>query len=141
MHSRIPLSLAVLLLKTDTYDTEGAKAVLEEAGWVDSDGDGIREKDGQKLTIKWLTYPSRQELPLLAESAQSTLKDIGMDVQINSTADHNSIWKDSSAWDVYVGANVNCGLGDPTNFFSTHCLERLPRTVDSITVTNWKNWL
>lgn len=110
-------------LKTDTYDTEGAKAVLEEAGWVDSDGDGIREKDGQKLTIKWLTYPSRQELPLLAESAQSTLKDIGMDVQINSTADHNSIWKDSSAWDVYVGANVNCGLGDPTNFFSTHCLD------------------
>ena len=31
--------------------------------------------------------------------------------------------KDTSAWDVYVGANVNCGLGDPTNFFSTHCLD------------------
>lgn len=46
-----------------------------------------------------------------------------MDVQINATADHNSIWKDTSAWDVYVGANVNCGLGDPTNFFSTHCLD------------------
>ena len=59
----------------------------------------------------------------MAESAQSTLKDIGIDVQINATADHNSIWKDASAWDVYVGANVNCGLGDPTNFFSTHCLD------------------
>jgi peptide/nickel transport system substrate-binding protein len=46
---------------------------------VDSDGDGIREKDGQKLEIRWLTYPSRQELPLLAESAQATLKEIGMD--------------------------------------------------------------
>ena len=110
-------------LNAKTYDPEGAKAVLEAAGWKDSDGDGIREKDGQKLTIKWLTYPSRQELPLLAESAQSTLKEIGMDVQINATADHNSIWKDTSAWDVYVGANVNCGLGDPTNFFSTHCLD------------------
>ena len=110
-------------VKTESYNSEGAKVVLEEAGWTDSDGDGIREKDGQKLTIKWLTYPSRQELPLLAESAQSTLKDIGMDVQINATADHNSIWKDASAWDVYVGANVNCGLGDPTNFFSTHCLD------------------
>ena len=41
---------------------------------MDSDGDGIREKDGQKLVIRWLTYPSRQELPLLAESAQATLK-------------------------------------------------------------------
>lgn len=108
---------------TETYDPEGAKTVLEEAGWVDSDGDGIREKDGQKLIIRWLTYPSRQELPLLAESAQATLKEIGIDVQINSTADHNSICKDTGAWDVYVGANVNAGLGDPANFFSTHCLD------------------
>lgn len=108
---------------TEGYDPEGAKTVLEEAGWADTDGDGIREKDGQKLTIRWLTYPSRQELPLLAESAQATLKEIGIEVQINSTADHNSICKDTGAWDVYVGANVNAGLGDPANFFSTHCLD------------------
>jgi peptide/nickel transport system substrate-binding protein len=108
---------------TETYDPEAAKALLEEAGWVDTDGDGIREKDGQKLTIRWLTYPSRQELPLLAESSQATLKDIGIDVQINCTADHNSICKDTSAWDIYVAANVNAGLGDPANFFSTHCLD------------------
>lgn len=110
-------------LKTETYDPEGAKAVLEEAGWVDTDGDGYREKDGVKLTIRWLSYPSRQELPLLAESAQATLKDIGIQVDLNVTADHNSIAKDRTAWDIYVGANVNCGLGDPTNFFSTHCLD------------------
>ena len=59
--------------------------MLEDAGWVDRDGDGIREKDGEKLSIRWLTYPSRQELPLLAESAQATLKEIGIDV---STQQH-----------------------------------------------------
>lgn len=60
-----------------SFDPDQARAELEAAGWVDTDGDGIREKNGIKLTIRWLTYPSRQELPLLAESAQSTLKDIG----------------------------------------------------------------
>lgn len=110
-------------LTAKAYDPEGAKAVLEEAGWVDSDGDGIREKDGQKLAIRWLSYPSRQEMPLLAESAQATLKEIGIQVDLNVTADHNNIAKDQSAWDIYVGANVNCGLGDPANFFSTHCLD------------------
>ena len=107
----------------EAYDPEGAKKVLEEAGWTDSDGDGIREKAGQELKIRWLTYPSRQELPLLAEFAQATLKEIGMDVQINSTADHNSIRTDASAWDVYASAMVTAPTGDPEYFFTTHCLD------------------
>ena len=32
------------------YDPDAAMALLEENGWVDSDGDGVREKDGQPLT-------------------------------------------------------------------------------------------
>ena len=110
-------------IQTVSFDPDQARADLEAAGWVDTDGDGIREKNGVKLTIRWLTYPSRQELPLLAESAQSTLKDIGIDVQINCTKDHNSIRKDPTAWDIWVSANVNAGLGDPQNFFDTYCLD------------------
>jgi peptide/nickel transport system substrate-binding protein len=100
------------------YDPEGAKKVLEDAGWVDTDGDGVREKNGQKLVIKWLTYPSRQELPILAESAQATLSEIGMDVEINSTADQNEVVKDPAKWDVYAMANVNCPTGDPQYWFT-----------------------
>lgn len=110
-------------VETETYDPEGAMEVLEEAGWTDTDGDGVREKDGQKLTLRWLTYPSRQELPLLAEAAQATLGDIGFDVQINSTADHNSIRADRSAWDIYVSAFVTAPLGDPEYFFNYCCLD------------------
>ena len=99
------------------------RKVLEDAGWVDRDGDGIREKDGEKLSIRWLTYPSRQELPLLAESAQATLKEIGIDVSINSTANHNSLRKDPTAWDVYASAMVTAPTGDPEYFFTTHCLD------------------
>lgn len=105
------------------YDPDGARSILEAAGWVDIDGDGYREKDGQKLTIRWLTYPSRQELPLLAESVQATLKDIGIEVIINCTADHNSIRVDPTAWDVYASAMVTAPTGDPAYFFTTHCLD------------------
>ena len=109
-------------VKTETYDPEGAKALLESAGWVDSDGDGIREKDGVKLTIRWLTYPSRQELPLLAESAQASLKEIGIDVDINCTANRREFLADMGSWDIYASALVTAPSGDPQYFFTTSCV-------------------
>ncbi|WP_305971813.1 MULTISPECIES: peptide ABC transporter substrate-binding protein [unclassified Mameliella] len=39
----------------ETQDLEEAAALLDEAGWVDSDGDGIRDKDGVKLSILYQT--------------------------------------------------------------------------------------
>jgi peptide/nickel transport system substrate-binding protein len=38
-----------------TQDIEGAKALLDEAGIVDSDGDGVREKDGVPLSVLFQT--------------------------------------------------------------------------------------
>lgn len=108
-------------VKTESYDPEGAKAVLEEAGWVDTDGDGIREKDGTKLVIRWLTYPSRQELPLLAEAVQANLKDVGMDVDINCTANRREFLADMSSFDIYASALLTAPSGDPQYFFTTSC--------------------
>ena len=105
-------------VKTEKYNPEEAKKILEQAGWIDTDGDGIREKNGKKLTVKWLTYPSRQELPLLAESAQATLKEIGINVDVNCTADQNEIIKNPANWDVYFMANVQCPTGDPEYWFT-----------------------
>ena len=109
-------------ITTETYNPEGAKTLLEEAGWVDTDGDGIREKDGVKLVIRWLTYPSRQELPLLAESVQATLKNIGMDVDINCTASRRTFLADMTSFDIYASALVTAPSGDPQYFFTTSCL-------------------
>lgn len=38
-----------------TQDIEGAKAMLEAAGYVDSNGDGVREKDGVELRVLYQT--------------------------------------------------------------------------------------
>lgn len=110
-------------VQAESYDIEAAKHVLEQAGWVDTDGDGVREKNGQKLRIRWLTYPSRQELPLLAESAQASLKKIGIDTEINSTANHNVLRQDKTAWDIYASAMVTAPTGDPSYFFTYCCLD------------------
>ncbi|MCR5090474.1 MAG: ABC transporter substrate-binding protein [Oscillospiraceae bacterium] len=109
-------------IQTEGYDPEAAKAVLEAAGWTDDDGDGIREKDGTRLTVRWLTYPSRQELPLLAEAAQASLKEIGIEVDINNTANRREFLADMTSWDIYASALVTAPSGDPQYFFTTSCL-------------------
>ncbi|MHA6345577.1 peptide ABC transporter substrate-binding protein [Roseivivax sp. CAU 1761] len=38
-----------------TQDLDGARALLEEAGWTDTDGDGVREKDGRRLSLLFQT--------------------------------------------------------------------------------------
>ena len=104
------------------FDLDHSRELLEEAGWTDSDGDGYVDKDGQTLTIRWVTYPSRQELPLLAESVQATLKEIGIQVEVNCTPNHQDVI-DSGDWDIYAGAFVSAPTGDPEYFFTTHCLD------------------
>ena len=109
-------------VKDASFEFEGAKNVLEAAGWVDTDGDGIREKAGQKLSVKWLTYTSRQELPLLAESVQASYKLAGIDVQVNATDSYKDILK-AGDYDVFANAFVTAPTGDPQYYFTTHVVD------------------
>ncbi len=103
------------------YDVEGAKALLAASGWTDTDGDGYVDRNGENLTLRWLTYPGRQELPLLAEFAQASLKEIGIEVEVNSTANHLEVLS-TGTYDIYASALVTAPTGDPEYFFTTCCL-------------------
>lgn len=90
-------------LETLSYDPEESMALLEEAGWSDSDSDGIREKDGIKLKLSLFTYPSRPELPSIAEALKDQLGQVGIDIVI-------TILDDSAAREQAKGGNVDMYL-------------------------------
>lgn len=117
----------------ETYDLEKARSLLEASGWKDTDGDGYVDKDGKKLTINWLTYPSRQELPLLAESAHATLKQIGIDVEINSVDNAADVLK-ANDFDVYAVSFVSAPTGDPQYFFTSFFADG-----GSYDITGWRD--
>jgi peptide/nickel transport system substrate-binding protein len=81
------------------YDPEGAVAILNEAGWEDSDGDGILDKDGQALAFTVMS-----EDPVLPEAIQGYLSEIGIDMSINvvERAVRTEL-QGTGEWDAYIG--------------------------------------
>ncbi|MEC7668687.1 MAG: peptide ABC transporter substrate-binding protein [Pseudomonadota bacterium] len=66
-----------------TQDIEGAKALLEGAGWTDTDGDGIRDKDGVKLSLLYQTSTNavRQDFQALIKQWWS---EIGVETELRN---------------------------------------------------------
>ena len=58
-------------------NVEEAKKILDDAGWKEG-SDGIREKDGKKLELRFITYAMRPDLPILTQLAVSQLEEIGI---------------------------------------------------------------
>lgn len=109
-------------VRAAAYDLEGAKALLKEAGYEDTDGDGYVDQGGKNLELRYLTYPSRQELPILAESLQANLKKIGIKLNVNSTDSYKSFLK-SGDYDIFAKALVAAPTGDPEYYFLGNLLK------------------
>ena len=67
------------------HDPAKAAALLEEAGWVDSDGDGIREKEGQPLTLEMILM-SWGYVPEVGQMLQAQFRQVGVDVRMQEMA-------------------------------------------------------
>lgn len=76
------------------HDPERARAVLEEAGWQDADGDGIREKDGRGLTLELIVgYPTETAHRQTPEVIQAQLLQVGINLRISSVPNRSAYEK------------------------------------------------
>jgi len=64
------------------YDPAEAKRLLDEAGWIDHDGDGMRDKDGVAFSFEFLISSGSTMAEQLATILQEDLKRVGIGMSI-----------------------------------------------------------
>jgi len=65
------------------YSPEKASELLKEAGWEDTDGDGILDKDGEKFSIVWTSYTDFDWSTNLLSVAKDNWGALGIEVEPN----------------------------------------------------------
>ena len=98
------------------YDVEKAKETLDNAGIVDTDGDGIRELDGENINLVYLAYTSRN-LNDFAQAIALQLEEIGIGVTLN-VSDYDTITalQNAGEFDLVTANTTTVGTGDPQDF-------------------------
>ncbi|HET7274694.1 MAG TPA: ABC transporter substrate-binding protein [Longimicrobiaceae bacterium] len=121
------------------YDPEEARRILEAHGWVDTDGDGIREKDGEPFQITLVTNSGNQRRADVSQIVQQYWREVGVDAQLQqlefNTFFDNLLSRNFDAalggWQVALSADISgsYGPGEPININSyanpevTHLME------------------
>ncbi len=76
-----------------SHDPDRAMQLLEDAGWHDTDGDGIREKEGRTLSLEIVSgYPTANDNGQTPEVLQAQLREVGIAstiTAINDSAAYN----------------------------------------------------
>jgi len=68
------------------YDLAKARALLREAGWIDSDGDGILDKDGEPFKFRIITNQGNKEREDIATIAQRQWRELGIAAEVQVIA-------------------------------------------------------
>jgi len=114
-------------------DMEGAKALLDEAGWTDTDGDGVRDKDGVKFSILYQTSTNavRQDFQAVIKQwweelgIQVELKNVDGSVYFGGDPGSPDTFQKFYA-DVEMYANNFDGT-DPESYLAMYTCDKAPK--------------
>lgn len=83
------------------YDPQKAADLLTNAGWVDTDGDGIRDKGGKAFEIDLLVPTGEANADMVALVVQSQLNDMGIRLNIKTLV---NAWdkRETGAYDLFL---------------------------------------
>ncbi|MGC5775053.1 ABC transporter substrate-binding protein [Paenibacillus pabuli] len=96
-------------------DINKANQLLDEQGWVKG-ADGIRAKDGKKLTLHYVDgSPNREKRNDIAAIIQQQLKQVGIAVEVEITKDVATVIYQNWDYDLYGNSQVN---SDPNALYA-----------------------
>jgi peptide/nickel transport system substrate-binding protein len=115
------------------YDPEQAAALLDAAGWQDSNGDGLRDKDGRKMSMTLLsTNNSARQASL--RIMQENLESLGMEIKLElldpSIITRRDPANQSSGWHFYADMQVlfyGNQIPDPGGYMQEWTCGRIPQ--------------
>jgi peptide/nickel transport system substrate-binding protein len=98
-------------------DLAKAAALLDEAGWR-SGTDGVREKDGHKLSLLLVTYPQRPDLVTMLPVVKAALARVGI-ASDTKVVENISEYAEGGDFDIALWAQHTAPSGDPAFFFNS----------------------
>jgi peptide/nickel transport system substrate-binding protein len=135
------------------YDPDAAAALLEEAGWIDQDGDGVREchgclhaEEGYLMAAEFMTYAEYGEpLELTQQLIAEMLGKIGMQLDL-TIVEGSVMWADYESGGIEQRGDFDLNLWDdgysgvdPTDFLWELYYSPAAEPDAGWNVTRWKN--
>ncbi|MDO4357680.1 MAG: ABC transporter substrate-binding protein [Clostridia bacterium] len=106
-------------LEEYAYNPEKAVELLNSIGWVDTDGDGVLDKDGEPFEVSLLCPTGNKVREQSAVIIQQNLKDIGVTCDVE-TMDFNTVMERASYSDNYELALIGWSVGIDPDVFSMY---------------------
>lgn len=106
-----------LELTVDHFDPEAAKKLLTDAGYTDTNGDGILEKDGAAVELTMIALASQTAQVQLCEVLQDQLNQIGIKMDLQVLENINDA-RSGGQFDISCESFTTAGTGVPNTFIT-----------------------